>query len=160
TSRRHPVKPCLPMNQRLCRPSPHCIPTTCRRCWPWTKPRIGCCWQAFAVYDLTRLRVRHGKTPSAHLATSKERLRRRWIPCWLLGVADGLLMRLPARFEALVRAAAALAGLRGNEFARLYRLAPQLRAMCSTLAQYRVPQTLVHGDLHAKNIAIRHGRYL
>jgi aminoglycoside phosphotransferase (APT) family kinase protein len=28
------------------------------------------------------------------------------------------------------------------------------------LAQYRVPQTLVHGDLHAKNIAVRNGRYL
>jgi hypothetical protein len=76
------------------------------------------------------------------------------------GCRDRRLDTFAARLDALLCDTDALARLQADEIARLHQLAPQLRAMCSALAQYRVPQTLVHGDLHAKNIAIRNGRYL
>ena len=46
-----------------------------------------------------------------------------------------------------------LAQVPAEDIAQLRHLAPQLKAMCSTLADYRIPYTLGHGDLHPGNIA-------
>ncbi len=80
-----------------------------------------------------------------------------------VGGVDRRLQRLAAQVEPLLGDTAALAGpdgLDGAEIARLRALGPRLRAMCGALAGYGVPQTLVHGDLHSGNIAVRDGAYL
>jgi Phosphotransferase enzyme family len=45
-------------------------------------------------------------------------------------------------------------GLAKAEVERLHALVPRLRGMCDELAEYRVPATLEHGDLHAGNVAV------
>jgi aminoglycoside phosphotransferase (APT) family kinase protein len=40
-----------------------------------------------------------------------------------------------------------------DEIAQIRSLGPRLKAMCRDLAQYRVPYSLNHGDLHSGNIA-------
>jgi len=77
-----------------------------------------------------------------------------------LGCQDRRLHRLAAQVDPLLGDTAALASLDGVEVARLRALGPRLRAMCGALAGYGVPQTLVHGDLHSGNIAVREGAYL
>jgi len=77
-----------------------------------------------------------------------------------LGCQDRRLHRLAAQVGPLLGDTAALAGLDGPEVARLRALGPRLRAMCRALAGYGVPRTLVHGDLHSGNIAVRDGAYL
>lgn len=42
-----------------------------------------------------------------------------------------------------------------QEFEKLVALAPLLKERCATLAQYNIPATLLHGDLHMGNIALR-----
>ncbi|MGK7935387.1 MAG: phosphotransferase family protein [Xenococcaceae cyanobacterium] len=46
------------------------------------------------------------------------------------------------------------------EIDRLYTLAPDLKNLCSQLASYKIPETLVHGDLHLNNIASYKNSYL
>jgi len=77
-----------------------------------------------------------------------------------LGCQDRRLHRLAAQVDPLLSDTAALSGLDGPEVARLRALGPRLRAMCGALAGYDVPRTLVHGDLHSGNIAVRDGAYL
>jgi aminoglycoside phosphotransferase (APT) family kinase protein len=43
--------------------------------------------------------------------------------------------------------------------ARLEVLAPTLREQCARLATYRIPHTLMHGDMHGNNVAGRDGQY-
>jgi Phosphotransferase enzyme family len=47
--------------------------------------------------------------------------------------------------------------LGAEELARLRALASRLRSACAELAGFGVPPALVHGDLHAANIAVRNG---
>jgi len=77
-----------------------------------------------------------------------------------LGCQDRRLHRLAAQVDPLLGDTAALTSLDGADVARLRALGPRLRVMCSALAGYGVPQTLVHGDLHSGNIAVREGAYL
>ena len=64
-----------------------------------------------------------------------------------------------AHLETLVHDAEVAAQLQADEQARLRHLMPRLIAMGYALADYRVPYTLVHGDLHPANIARHQGTY-
>ena len=77
-----------------------------------------------------------------------------------LGCADRRLDRLAAQIDPLLADPAARDGLADADAEQLRHLAPRLRAMCAELAAYRIPQTLVHGDLHGDNVAARDGTLL
>lgn len=55
---------------------------------------------------------------------------------------------------------AALVGLDEAEVAKLRALEPRLVERCERLAKGRVPNALVHGDLHLSNVAPRNGDYV
>ena len=76
-----------------------------------------------------------------------------------LGCRDRRLETMLAHLESLVHGAEVAAQLQADEQARLRHLMPQLIAMGHALADYRVPYTLVHGDLHPGNIARHQGSY-
>src|SRR5262249_7044595 len=64
-----------------------------------------------------------------------------------------------AHLQTLVQDAEVAAQLQVDEQARLRHLIPRLTTMCHALADYRVPYTLVHGDIHPGDIAYHHGTY-
>ena len=70
------------------------------------------------------------------------------------GCRDRRLDTLAVHMEYLLGDAEALSALQPEEVVQLRRLVPRLRAMCDELGAYRVPTTLVHGDLHPGNIAV------
>lgn len=74
------------------------------------------------------------------------------------GCIDRSLTRLAAQIEPLLQSAEVQTTLTADEIARLHALAPELRARCEALDSYGLPTTLVHGDLHGGNIAIKDGR--
>jgi hypothetical protein len=76
-----------------------------------------------------------------------------------LGCRDRRLETMMAHLETLVQDAAVAVQLKADEQARLRHLMPRLTAMGHSLADYRVPYTLVHGDLHPGNIARHQGTY-
>jgi hypothetical protein len=76
------------------------------------------------------------------------------------GCQDRRLEVLATQIEPFLDNPTVLSGLQTEERAQLHRLVPQLHAMCHALAAYRIPQTLVHGDLHPGNIATRQGTFL
>lgn len=53
-----------------------------------------------------------------------------------------------------------LAGLDEAELANLRALRPQLEVMFAALAESRLPNALVHGDLHMNNVARVNGHYV
>ena len=71
-----------------------------------------------------------------------------------LGCHDRRLERLLAQTATLAADAAALSGLTDVERAQFRAALPRLQAMCAALAAYGIPPTLVHGDLHLKNVAV------
>jgi hypothetical protein len=75
-----------------------------------------------------------------------------------LGCIDRRLDRLVTQIDPLLADLDAQLGLDAGEIARLHALAPRLKAFCVELAAYRIPPTLVHGDLHGGNTAIRGGK--
>lgn len=75
------------------------------------------------------------------------------------GCLDRRLDRLIDQIDPLLDSLDASAGLAESEIARLRTLAPRLKAMCNRLASYRVPPTLVHGDMHMSNVIARDGDY-
>ncbi|GIK38084.1 MAG: hypothetical protein BroJett011_19170 [Chloroflexota bacterium] len=77
-----------------------------------------------------------------------------------MGCLDRRLDRLAAQIEPLLNDPEATAELDENEIKQLQELLPQLKARCEQLAGYRVPQTLVHGDLHTGNVALYQGKLL
>ncbi|HEX6292125.1 MAG TPA: phosphotransferase [Herpetosiphonaceae bacterium] len=77
-----------------------------------------------------------------------------------MGCLDRSLDRLAAQIDEVLEDTAALERLSAAELTQIRSLAPRLRSMCGELAGYGVPQTLVHGDLHGGNIALRDERYL
>jgi hypothetical protein len=76
-----------------------------------------------------------------------------------LGCRDRRLEAMLAHLETLVQDAGVTARLQADEQTRLRQLTPRLTAMARALADYRVPYTLVHGDLHPGNIARHQGTY-
>ncbi len=79
---------------------------------------------------------------------------------WALGCADRRLETLPAWVDFLVADAETLALIEPQEADRLIALGPHLKELAAKLSDYRLPSTLVHGDLHPGNIAAQHGGYL
>jgi Phosphotransferase enzyme family len=76
-----------------------------------------------------------------------------------LGCRDRRLETMQAHLETLVQNAEVAAQLQADEQMQLHHLVPRLTAMSHALADYRVPYTLVHGDLHPGNIAHYQGSY-
>lgn len=81
-----------------------------------------------------------------------------------LGALDRRLAALPVLYEELLADTEILRvdlpdGLTSEEYRRLWRFAPRFRVMCEQLAEYCVPETLHHDDLHDGNIFVRDGRY-
>ena len=77
-----------------------------------------------------------------------------------VGCLDRRLDRLQSQIEPLVNDKEALAELSTAEIERLHTLVPTLKHLCSQLANYKIPATLVHGDLHLNNIALYKHNYL
>lgn len=77
-----------------------------------------------------------------------------------VGCLDRRLERLASQIEPLFDDKDALSQLSTAESDRLQRLAPRLKNLCSQLAGYKIPETLVHGDLHLFNIALNRENYL
>jgi aminoglycoside phosphotransferase (APT) family kinase protein len=77
-----------------------------------------------------------------------------------MGCLDRRLDRLAAQIEPLLNDPEATAELDENEIKQLQALIPQLKARCDQLAGYKVPQTLVHGDLHTGNVTLYQGKLL
>lgn len=76
-----------------------------------------------------------------------------------IGCVDRRVERLARQIDALLQDTNALAGLNEAEVAHFQALGPRLQTMCARLAQSPIPPTLVHGDLHLKNVAVTAGRY-
>jgi hypothetical protein len=81
------------------------------------------------------------------------------------GCPDRRLDRLPALFAQAIADTDALLvgkedGLTEEEFAQLGSFTPRLKAMCEELANYGIPETLVHDDLYAGNILVRGDDYV
>ena len=74
------------------------------------------------------------------------------------GCIDRRLHVMSAQIDALLQDADALSDLDAREVARVRAVAPDLRATCARLGELAVPQTLVHGDLNAGNVALVDGR--
>jgi len=74
-----------------------------------------------------------------------------------LGVPDLRLARLPALFEELLDE---VAGLAGEERARLEGSLPWARTACEELAASGIPETIQHDDLHDAQVFVRDGRIL
>jgi hypothetical protein len=69
-----------------------------------------------------------------------------------VGCLDRRLHILRGQIDPLLSDDDSLALLSQHEITQLRSLAPRLKAMCDRLAEYRVPSTLNHGDLHSGNI--------
>lgn len=77
-----------------------------------------------------------------------------------IGCIDRRLGRLATQLDELLADDAALEGLEAAEIEQLHQVAPRLKAICAKLAAYRIPETLMHGDLHPGNIATPNGQML
>jgi hypothetical protein len=75
-----------------------------------------------------------------------------------LGCKDRRLSVLASQVEPLVDVAATLPELTADEMTALRNAAPRLHGLCTELAAFRIPPTLVHGDLHLGNIASKQGK--
>lgn len=77
-----------------------------------------------------------------------------------MGCADRRLEYLVEEIDPLLDDPLAVGELSSEEIEKLKALAPRLKEMCSELAAYRVPQTLIHGDFHGGNIIITEDDYV
>ncbi|HYN89783.1 MAG TPA: aminoglycoside phosphotransferase family protein [Ardenticatenaceae bacterium] len=77
-----------------------------------------------------------------------------------IGCLDRRLDRLAAQIAPLLDDPEALPRLEPAEVERLQAVVPRLKDMCRELAGFPVPPALVHGDLHAGNIAVQAGSYV
>ncbi len=68
------------------------------------------------------------------------------------GCLDRRLHVLEEQIEPLLNDPEAVRKLEPHELTELRRLAPSLKAICRRLAEFEVPATLVHGDLHLGNV--------
>jgi hypothetical protein len=76
------------------------------------------------------------------------------------GCIDRRIDRLVEQIDPLLDDPLVIATLNPADYGRLDLARRTLKAMCQSLADYRVPHSLVHGDLHGGNVAIRDGRFL
>ena len=76
------------------------------------------------------------------------------------GVPDRRLASLPGQFEGVLADSDALETLTEGERLRLAALAPRIQADCRELAEYGLPETIQHDDLHDGQVFVRNGRYL
>jgi hypothetical protein len=74
------------------------------------------------------------------------------------GCVDRSLERLAAQIDPLLASDEVRRMLKPDEIAQLRAVAPELRERCAELMRSGPPPTLVHGDLHGGNIALRDGR--
>jgi hypothetical protein len=74
-----------------------------------------------------------------------------------IGCLDRRLSRLSVQFDELLADDAILSFLDPPDRDRLRAAAPTLRAQIAELASLGIPDTLVHGDLHAFNVCLRDG---
>lgn len=77
-----------------------------------------------------------------------------------LGVPDRRLDRLPALYQSLIADRAALLvgqkdGISEEQLAELPTYLPTLRARCTELAAFNIPQTLHHDDFHTGNTTVQ-----
>lgn len=72
-----------------------------------------------------------------------------------LGLVYHTLENLEKRIDEIIYQICKLGPLSAVEGARLQSSTPLLKSMCKNLAQHRIPNTLLHGDLHGGNVAIR-----
>ncbi len=77
-----------------------------------------------------------------------------------IGCLDRRLDQLAAQATRLLAEVEVEEQFTAEQRARLQTLAPRFGEMCEQLARAGVPYTLVHGDLHGGNIALRDGQYL
>ena len=77
-----------------------------------------------------------------------------------IGCLDRRLHQLQAQIDPLLSDRNALSELSTVEIERLHKLTPDLKNLCSQLADYQIPQTLLHGDLHLGNVALCKDNYL
>ncbi|MBM7568148.1 hypothetical protein JOC55_005122 [Paenibacillus sacheonensis] len=75
-----------------------------------------------------------------------------------LGCADRRPEKLVPFVEPLLADKLVVSELAPEELGELRRYLPRIIAMCERISDYAVPPTLVHGDLHMGNAAIREGR--
>lgn len=71
------------------------------------------------------------------------------------GCIDRRLPVLAAQIEPLLNDGAMMSLIDGEQEQRLLASAPRLAELCTQMAQYKVPATLVHGDMHMSNVARR-----
>jgi hypothetical protein len=76
------------------------------------------------------------------------------------GVPDRLLASLPGQFEEVLTDAESLESLTRDERRRLAALAPRIEVECRELADYGLPETIQHDDLHDGQVFVRDGRFL
>ena len=77
-----------------------------------------------------------------------------------VGCLDRRLDILQSQIDPLINDENTLSELSTAEIDRLHSLAPKLKNLCSQLASYKIPETLVHGDLHLSNVALHKDNYL
>ena len=77
-----------------------------------------------------------------------------------VGCLDRRLNILQSQIDPLINDENALSELSTAEIDRLHILAPKLKNLCSQLASYKIPETLVHGDLHLHNVALHQDNYI
>jgi hypothetical protein len=77
-----------------------------------------------------------------------------------IGCIDRRLDRLAKQIDPLFADPLIVAHLDHTSFDRLRRLQLALEETCQRLADYRIPYSLVHGDLHGGNVGVHDGRFL
>ncbi|WP_235006704.1 aminoglycoside phosphotransferase family protein [Calothrix rhizosoleniae] len=77
-----------------------------------------------------------------------------------IGCLDRRLARLETQIDVLFNDENVLSEMNTAEINQLNTLAPYLKNLCFQLAEYQIPQTLVHGDLHLHNVAFSQDNYL
>lgn len=77
-----------------------------------------------------------------------------------IGCLDRRLDILQSQIAPLINDENSLSELSAAEIEQLHKLAPKLKNLCSQLASYKIPETLVHGDLHLNNVALHKNNYL
>lgn len=77
-----------------------------------------------------------------------------------MGCLDRRLARLAEQLDELLADEETLQGIETAEIAKLRHLSPRLKQVMAELAAYHIPQTLMHGDLHLGNVALRDKKML
>ncbi len=80
------------------------------------------------------------------------------------GIPDRRITHLPQLYQLLLADTAALCidqqdGLTSAQAQQLHQLVHEVAALCAQLAEYRIPDSLHHGDLHDGNIFTLNGQY-